>query len=288
MFTADQYQLLDFGAGRKLERFGDMIVDRPSPAAHDDIVGDPARWTEATARYGLLRGGGGEWLGDTPEWSIRHDDVVLTMRHGASGNVGVFPEQANNWDWVSHRVGQASEKRAGSAPRVLNLFAYTGGATLAAATAGAEVTHVDASAPTVAWAKQNAAASDLDGLPIRWIVDDAIAFVAREARRGSVYDGIIADPPTYGHGPKGKAFKFNRDLGALIEGCARILDVAGSTPRFLLFSCHAPGFDVDDATSTIAAVLPDGGEVTGADLCLEAADGRTLPAGVCARWTSAL
>ena len=148
------------------------------------------------------------------------------MQLGASGNVGLFPEQAGNWDWIANQVSQCHSSLPSGRPRVLNLFAYTGGASLAAAIAGAEVTHVDSSGPTVAWAKRNAEASGLADLPIRWLVEDAMKFMERECRRGNYYDGVIADPPTYGHGPNGQPFKFKQHLGSLLELCGELLGVS--------------------------------------------------------------
>lgn len=301
MFSPDQYELLDFGDGRKLERFGAEVLDRPSPAAEGLEVGDPALWADASTRFEIERGakgqrGKGHWNpGDLSSsdgampWSIRHGDSRLVMGLNASGNVGIFPEQAENWDWIAHQVRQSQEGLPSRRPRVLNLFAYTGAASLAAAAAGAEVVHVDSSGPTVAAAKNNAEASDMSDLPIRWIVEDAIKFAARESRRGNRYDGIIADPPTYGHGPKGKAFKFGQHVGELMELCAALLGERGESDRFLLFSCHAPGFGPDDAVSTVLRVLPASAHthVTGRPLTLQTADGRKLSAGVCARWSEA-
>lgn len=296
MFAPDQYRLLDFGAGRKLERFGPEVLDRPSPAAERTAVADPKLWGSATARFDLADGGNGRWedsglqpsLDDADPWSVAHGDARLVMQLNTAGNVGVFPEQASNWDWIGEQVRQCKNALDGRAPRVLNLFAYTGGATLAAAAAGAEVTHVDSSGPTVAWAKRNAEVSNLSDLPVRWLVDDAIKFTARERRRENFYDGIILDPPTYGKGPKGQPFKFRQHVGELMEHVGELLGGSEAGHRFLLFSCHAPGFGTKDATSAIASVLwgPGAGRLTSRPLVLESADGRELAAGVSARWSS--
>jgi 23S rRNA (cytosine1962-C5)-methyltransferase len=314
VFDPSQYDLVDFGAGRKLERFGTELLDRPSPAADGIAIADSGLWGRASARFDLAQSGKGQWSEGAPRTSpvgageapgsVCHGDIRLLMQFGASGNVGLFPEQAGNWDWIADQVSQCRNSLASGRPRVLNLFAYTGGASLAAAIAGAEVTHVDSSGPTVAWAKRNAEASGLADLPIRWLVEDAMKFVARECRRGNYYDGIIADPPTYGHGPNGRPFKFTQHLGALMELCAELLGVsvaapsdtdtpaelavnpAGPSGRFLLFSCHAPGFGPTEAALTVSSVLPDsdGARVTVRPLVLESTDGRKLNAGVAARW----
>lgn len=297
MFEPSQYELLDFGVGRKLERFGGEVLDRPSPAAEGIALENPGLWTSATARFSLEGGGKGQWSEhETTEgasWLVAHGDARLLMQQSASGNVGLFPEQASNWDWIAGRVSECRNNLTDRLPRVLNLFAYTGGASLAAALAGAEVTHVDSSGPTVAWAKRNAEESGAIDLPIRWLVEDAMKFVARECRRGNRYDGIIADPPTYGHGPKGKPFKFAQHVDELMELCGELLDDVDGSRRFLVFSCHTPGFDADDAAAAVTRVLGTsndaparGGRVTSKPLTLDTRDGRRLSAGVSARWAS--
>lgn len=304
VFAPNQYELLDFGTGRKLERFGHEVLDRPSPAAVGTDIVDPELWSTATARFDLAASGKGKGKGewdnaglaassDEEPWSVRHGDSRLIMGLNAAGNVGVFPEQADNWDWIAEQVRHIQNDLLDRRPRVLNLFAYTGGASLAAAAAGAEVAHVDSSGPTVAWAKKNAAASEMGDLPIRWLVEDAIKFAARECRRGNYYDGVIADPPTYGHGPKGKAFKFDQHVSELLELCAEMLgaELLGGrveSSKFLLFSCHAPSFDQEDAVSGVSRVLPnaDRTQLTGRPLVLQTRDGRQLPAGVSARWST--
>ncbi len=296
VFTRDQYELLDFGDGRKLERFGSEVLDRPSPAAAGVSIAAPGVWGTTTARFELEKGGRGQWdndglqaSGEDGAWSVSHGDTRLLLQLNPSGNVGIFPEQAPNWDWIADRVRSDTET-LGRAPKVLNLFAYTGGASLAAAIAGAEVTHVDSSGPTVAWAKRNAGASGAADLPVRWLVEDAMKFVARECRRGNRYDGIIADPPTYGHGPKGKPFKFTQHLDSLIEMCGELLNPGDSPAGFLLFSCHSPGFGERDAIETVSGVLPSGqdAQIEGLSLGLNCSDGRQLYAGVAARWSSQL
>lgn len=300
MFDPDQYQLLDFGDGRKLERFGDAVLDRTSPAAADASVIHSELWSNATARFELVKGSKGEWVGDVSRLSAddadRHGEPCV-VNHGGSrlivgvngaGNVGLFPEQAGNWDWIVEQVSLCQQALPARAPRVLNLFAYTGGATLAAASAGAEVAHIDSSGPTVQWAKRNAATSGMDDLPIRWLVDDAMKFAAREIKRGNFYDGVIADPPTYGHGPKGKAFKFQQHVDDLMQLCGRL--VSGYEPghRFMLFSCHAPGFGRDEAQDVLGEVVPNTphGQLNSGPLLLESSDGRNLAAGVFARWSA--
>ena len=317
MFEATEYELIDFGNGRKLERFGAALVDRPSPAATSFSPAEPDRWSEATARFGTARHDSArhdsarssddarnQWHGraesaaaiepDEQPWAVRHGATRFLLRRSESGNVGLFPEQAANWDWIADQVASAREVLS-SPPRVLNLFAYTGGASLAAAAVGAEVVHVDSSAPTVTWARQNAEASGLTEAPVRWLVEDAVKFVQREAKRGNRYHGIIADPPTYGHGPKGKAFKIEDQLPRLMAMCGELLalSVAGTSPGFLVFSCHAPGFGPTRAANTLSDALASSADAAGSGsvealrLMLRTRDGRELPAGVGARWSTA-
>lgn len=247
MFDINQYCLLDFGDGRKLERFGPIVLDRPSPAAVDASKADPKQWETATARFiaagdataGCGQRGHWEPRAALPDrWTIEHPPLKFELRPTEFGHVGVFPEQTENWDWIARQLSRFATRSAGSPrPRVLNLFAYTGGSTLAAAAAGAEVVHIDASKSTIAWARCNAELSGLSAAPIRWIVEDARRFVAREQKRGNCYHGIILDPPSYGHGAKGKSWQLERDLPGLLRGCVTLLTEDG----FLLLSCHSSG-----------------------------------------------
>ena len=205
MFSPDQYELLDLGSGRKLERFGDFVLDRPSPAAEGYRPSDPRLWVTAAARYQRTTGERGRWTkrDELPDaWTITYHDTKLTIKLTPFGHVGLFAEQQENWRWIDEQCRQFKQP-----PRVLNLFAYTGGSTLAAAHAGAEVVHIDAAKNVVHWARQNAELSGLVNAPIRWIAEDASKFVEREVRRGNRYQGIILDPPSYGHGPKGERWK---------------------------------------------------------------------------------
>jgi 23S rRNA (cytosine1962-C5)-methyltransferase len=281
MFRADQYDLLDFGQGRKLERFGALVVDRPAPVATGLAVGDSALWTAVDARFTPRDLTSGGWVLHEPvptRWCVHHGACTLQLKPSYSGAIGVFPEQAENWDWIEQQV-----RGAGGAVKVLNLFAYTGGSTLAAAGAGASVVHVDAARPVVNWARRNAELSHLRDAPIRWIVEDARKFVDRELRRGHHYDAVILDPPTYGHGPQAEPWVVVKHLGDLLSACRRL------TRRqrvFMLLTCHAPAFSPAD----LAALLTDPDAQDGArdvearQLTLAARDGRLLPSGVVARW----
>ncbi|HEX7448206.1 MAG TPA: class I SAM-dependent methyltransferase [Pirellulales bacterium] len=284
MLNADQYELLDFGRGRKLERFGERIVDRPSPAAERMLEATPDLWRQATARYERTSGDQGAWrsaataagknLPPPRDWIIRHGPLTLDLRLTEFGHVGLFPEQADNWTWIAQQVGGSP------APlRVLNLFAYTGAATLAAAAAGAEVTHVDASRATVAWARRNAELSGMTDRPIRWIVEDAPTFVRRELKRGRSYHAVILDPPSYGHGPKGEAWKLAEQLPGLLADCANL---TADDRRFLLLTCHTPGF-APPALGRLLNQALGGGAIETADLYLSTSPGRQLPCGAMAR-----
>lgn len=284
MFARDQYELIDFGEGRKLERFGGVLVDRPCPAAEGLARSDSTGWADADARYGRAAGSEGAWHTERPipePWSVGHDSQRLLLKPTPFGHVGVFPEQSPHWDWIADRVRRAG--RAGSAVKVLNLFAYTGGSTLAAAAAGAEVVHVDAAKNVVAWARHNAELSGLADAPIRWIVEDAATFVRREVKRKNQYDAVILDPPSYGHGPKGEAWKIETDLMTLLEGCR---ELTKQSRAFMLLTCHSPTFGPAELEAALAeAVFGHCGAGAAADeMTLDTADGRKLPSGVVARW----
>lgn len=291
MFETEQYELIDFGNGRKLERFGSVILDRPCPASEGVEPVDPAAWESAVASYHRKKGDDGEWVEadelSESDWRIAHRATRFTLRPTAFGHVGVFPEQATNWSWIARQVKRCVQSMGGEEsvekPRVLNLFAYTGGSTLAAAAAGAEVVHVDASKSTVAWARQNAEASGLADAPIRWIVEDATKFVEREIKRGNQYHGVILDPPSYGHGPKGQPWKINQHLIPLLQGCA---ELTRDSRQFILLTCHAPDFGAAEAEASLAQAV-FGSCSAGAmakPLDLKTRSGRKLNAGVVARW----
>jgi 23S rRNA (cytosine1962-C5)-methyltransferase len=279
MFAPEDYQLLDFGQGRKLERFGAVVLDRPAPAATGPVQ-DSERWATAAARYERTTADRGVWrsvvaASQLPSrWNIRHGGTLLELKLTPFGHLGVFPEQAGNWDWTAERVAAA-----GGGIRVLNLFAYTGASTLAAAGAGAEVVHVDAARNIVAWARRNAELSGLGGAPVRWICDDAVTFVRRELKRGNAYRAVILDPPSYGHGAKGEIWKLAEHLPSLLADCARL---TASDRSFVLLSCHTPGFGPE----TLAAMLADafdGENIESAEMRLTTPSVRALVSGAMAR-----
>jgi 23S rRNA (cytosine1962-C5)-methyltransferase len=265
-------ELIDCGDGRRLERFGSRTVDRPAPSAAWIRRLPPADWRAPDlqwARGGWVRGAA------LDPWTVRVGGLTLECRPAAGGQVGVFPEHASTWAWLDKAVSGATE-RLGRPPVVLSLFGYTGGATLACAKAGATLVHVDASKPAVAWARRNAELSGLAGAPIRWLVDDARAFVRRERRRGRHYDGLVLDPPTYGHGAG--AWHIETDLEPLLADLAAI---AGPRPSFALLSAHTSGFDGERLGALVREHL--GIAATGDDLAIRSRAGSLLPLGAWAR-----
>jgi len=281
MFEPEQYELVDFGDARKLERFGPYVLDRPCPAAEDLRKSDPECWQSAVARYERGAAERGRWTkkrGVPKEWPVVHGAFQLNLKLTPFGHVGVFAEQAASWDWIAKQAVRAARPL-----RVLNLFAYTGGSTLAAAAAGCEVTHVDAAKNVVTWARSNAEMSGLHDAPIRWIAEDAPRFVQRELRRGNGYDAVILDPPSYGHGPKGEVWKVGNGLFPLLKACGQLTE---GRRAFILLSCHSPGF----GPAELEALLADAifghcqGGVVARPLSLRSADGSDLPCGAVARW----
>jgi 23S rRNA (cytosine1962-C5)-methyltransferase len=272
MFSRDQYELLDFGDGRKLERFGDSIVDRPAPAAEGLRRGDPSLWAEADHVYDREAARWRSRADAKQTWSILHEQRVFHLSCTDAGQVGVFPEQAVNWDWLAETIVPPL--------KILNLFAYTGGSTLACAAAGADVVHIDAAQNSVQWARRNAEASSLADRPIRWIAEDAVKFVERELRRGNRYDAVILDPPSYGHGPKGEVWKLADNLLPLLERIARLTQ---GRRKFILLSCHTPQFEAEILAALLRQTM-GAGDISAGELSLATTGGRRLPSGHFARW----
>jgi 23S rRNA (cytosine1962-C5)-methyltransferase len=280
MFSASDYQLVDFGGGRKLERFGAYLVDRPAPSAVGNSKLGPDKWAQAAASFDRVAGTERRWTiaSQIPhDWTVRWRQLQLELKLTDFGHLGLFPEHAGSWAWLADQVAAARRPL-----KVLNLFAYTGGATLAMASAGAQVVHVDSARPVVAWARRNAERSGLSQAPIRWIVEDAPKFVRRELARGNRYDAVVLDPPSYGHGPKGEPWKFEADLAALVHDCFRL---GPDGLRFLLLSSHTAGFSSRQAQDLF---LTSGaaGRVAVEPVELSSTDGRRLSYGIAARWQS--
>lgn len=283
MWLADNwkdYEVIDCSKGEKLERWGDYILVRPDPQVIWDTPRKEKGWHKMNAHYPRSKKGGGEWeFFDLPQqWSIHYRNLTFQLKPFSFKHTGLFPEQAANWDWFSELI-----KKAGRPVKVLNLFAYTGGATIAAAAAGASVTHVDASKGMVTWAKENAASSGLTDAPIRWIVDDCVKFVEREIRRGNHYDAIIMDPPSYGRGPKGEIWKIEESIHPLVKLCAQLLV---DRPLFFLINSYTTGLQPAVLSYLIGTELKRfSGKVTADEIGLPvSSNGLTLPCGASGRF----
>lgn len=280
MFSIDQYELLDFGDGRKLERFGAAIVDRPSPQAEVSRR-RPELWESVDLRYnreGTNTPDRLAWIGAPPSaWQIGHEGTRFELQPAPTGQVGVFPEQAENWDWLDQQM----DRLDGREPRVLNLFGYTGGSTLAVAAKSAETVHIDASKPVVEWGRRNAVLSQMGDCTIRWIVEDATKFVQREGRRDRTYHGIVLDPPSFGRGPNGENWQLSSSLPDLLALCEPLLLPVG----FLLVTCHTTGFAADDLHRIVAQQFRGRpGTLHSTALQLTTAAGESLASGFSVRW----
>lgn len=286
----DDYALLDFGHGRKLERYGRIVVDRPEPQAMGAPRLPEKRWLSADAVFtgNDEDDGPGRWRlnRDLPDtWPMRFHDVHFLGRFMSFRHVGVFPEQAAHWQWMAERV--AARQAAGGKPmRILNLFGYTGLASLVPAAAGAEVTHIDASKKAIGWARENQAMSGLDHLPVRWICEDAVKFVAREVKRGNRYDGILLDPPKYGRGPKGEVWDLYESLPALMPMIEEILSPEAD---FLVLTAYAIRASFLSLHELMAETLSRrGGVLASGELVLREEGGsRALSTSLYSRWSAA-
>jgi 23S rRNA (cytosine1962-C5)-methyltransferase len=281
----EDYALLDSGAGRKLERFGQIIVDRPEPQALWSPHLARAKWDEAHAVFaGEDDEDKGRWRIDKPvpeSWPVRVRGVTMLCRLSGFRHMGLFPEQLPHWEWMLARLAECRDKR----PRVLNLFAYTGAASLLAAAAGAHVTHVDASKKAIAWAKENQAASKLEEAPVRWILDDAQKFVAREVRRGKSYDLILIDPPKFGRGPDGEVWDLFTSLPPLMKDCANLLAPARSALVLTAYAIRASTLAFDQLVREVLAAR--GGTFESGELAIrEDKSERVVPTSLFTRWST--
>ena len=286
MWLADNwkdYEVLDTSNGEKLERWGNYLLVRPDPQVVWNTPHTNPGWKKKNGHYHRSSKGGGEWefFSLPQQWSIHYGKLTFQLKPFSFKHTGLFPEQAANWDWFSNLIQNANRPI-----KVLNLFAYTGGATLAAAAAGASVTHVDASKGMVAWAKENAASSGLSDAPIRWIVDYCQKFVEREIRRVNHYDAIIMDPPSYGRGPKGEIWKIEDAIHPLVSLCSQLLS---DKPLFFLINSYTTGFAASVLTYLLGleVVSKFGGHVVSDEIGLPVTQsGLVLPCGSSGRWTS--
>ena len=288
MWIADQwkdYEVIDTCAGEKCERWGNYILVSPDPQVIWDTGHNNPAWKQKNGHYHRSNKGGGEWeFRNLPkEWSIKYRDLTFNLKPFSFKHTGLFPEQAVNWDWCAEKIRTAIKEK-GRSLKVLNLFAYTGGATISAAAAGASVTHVDASKGMVTWAKENAVSSGLSDAPIRWLVDDCVKFVEREIRGGNTYDGIIRDRPSYGRGPKGEIWKIEDSIYPFIQLTAKLLS---KDSVFFLINSYTTGLQPAVLSYMMnTTIVPQfGGRVEAEEIGLPVTEsGLILPCGASGRW----
>ena len=275
-----EYELLDASGGERLERWGDIILIRPDPQVLWNTPKKHPAWKNAHARYHRSQSGGGHWemYKDIPDvWQIHYGNLVFNLKPMGFKHTGIFPEQAVNWDWMSKTIQKENRPI-----KVLNLFGYTGAATLACVQAGAHVTHVDASKGMVQWGKENAVESGLSDRPMRWLVDDCLKFVLREQRRGNTYDGILMDPPSYGRGPNGEIWKLEDQIYPFMEECLKLLS---DDPLFVLVNSYTTGLSPSVMKYIMGTLLPKG-KLSAEEIGLPVtASGMVLPCGASAIWT---
>ena len=277
------YEILDMADGQKLERWGNVILSRPDPQIVWKDKSFPEKWQQMNATYHRSKTGGGAWeyKKQMPkEWQIKYKDLIFNIKPMGFKHTGLFPEQAVNWDWMIDKIKNAKREI-----KVLNLFAYTGGATVACLSAGASCTHVDSSKGMVAWAKENVISSGLQEKSVRYIIDDVVKFVNREIRRGNKYDAIIMDPPSYGRGANGEVWQFENNIYDLVELCSNVLS---DDPLFILINSYTTGI-----SSTVLANILNltinkkyKGHVESGEIGLPMTDSKLiLPCGIYGRWT---
>jgi 23S rRNA (cytosine1962-C5)-methyltransferase len=281
------YILLDSGNEQKLERIGPYTLVRPSPQAVWRPRLPEHEWQRVDGVYVRSSDGGGSWQWRrkiSREFDILFNNLSFRIKLTNFGHMGLFPEQADNWEWLRGKIRTRMRKTNDRNLHVLNLFAYTGGSSLAASQAGAHVVHVDAAKGVVDWARKNAELCALQERPIRWLVDDALKFLKREERRGNRYQGIILDPPSFGRGPQGEVFKIEEDLMPLLDACGALL---APDALFVLYSCHTPGFTPIVLENQLADIVnPRGGALESGEMIITDTAGRRLPSGTYVRWSA--
>ena len=276
------YEILDMANGEKLERWGNVILIRPDPQIIWKNKSFPEKWNKANARYNRSSSGGGAWKYNSkmPEnWQIKYKDLVFNIKPMGFKHTGLFPEQAVNWDWMISKIQNAKREI-----KVLNLFAYTGGATVACSYAGASVCHVDSSKGMTTWAKENIVSSGLKDKPVRFIVDDVVKFVNREIRRGNKYDGIIMDPPSYGRGTNGEVWKFEDNISDLVELCSKVLS---DKPLFFLINSYTTGISSTVLENILRLNIKKDGKFSHGEIGLPMTNSKLiLPCGIYGKWES--
>jgi 23S rRNA (cytosine1962-C5)-methyltransferase len=278
----EDYALIDSGDGNRLERFGDIILVRPDP----QVIWKPklalSEWNKADAIFERTSAEKGQWKSNKKlleKWQMQYKTIKWWCKLALFKHTGVFPEQVLQWDWISSVILNAVKNPS---PNILNLFGYTGIASLVAAEAGAKVTHIDASYPTIGWGRDNQKLSGLEQKPIRWILDDAIKFCEREVRRGVKYDGILMDPPIFGHGPNGETWEFNKSFPKLMEVCSQLLS---DKPLFFLVNAYAISASAIMLENVLRDYIKVPGEFESGELVLVEKSGRQLSTGIFARWS---
>ncbi|MCL2859892.1 MAG: class I SAM-dependent methyltransferase [Oscillospiraceae bacterium] len=276
------YEILDMANGEKLERWGDIILIRPDPQIIWSEKSFPNKWKEAHAKYNRSKTGGGSWEVKKKideSWVIKYDKLVFNVKPMGFKHTGLFPEQAVNWDWMINKISNSKKQI-----KVLNLFAYTGAASVACLAAGASVCHVDSSKGMVTWAKENVQSSGLQDKPIRFIVDDVQKFLDREIRRGNKYDAIIMDPPSYGRGTNGEVWKFESNIEELVEKSIKVLT---DKPLFLLINSYTTGISSVVLENILKMKMKNIGKISSGELGLPMSNSNLiLPCGIYARWES--
>ena len=274
------YEILDMANGEKLEKWKDVILVRPDPQIIWKSKSFPEGWKNANARYIRSSTGGGNWDFNKKvpaNWQVKYKELIFNIKPMGFKHTGLFPEQAVNWDWMINKIQHANRDI-----KVLNLFAYTGGATVACSYAGASVCHVDSSKGMVTWAKENITSSGLQNNPVRYIIDDVVKFVSREIRRGNKYDAIIMDPPSYGRGTNGEVWKFEENISDLVELCTKVLS---DRPLFFLINSYTTGISSTVLENILRLNIKAKGKLSSGELGLPMKDSNlVLPCGIFSRW----
>lgn len=283
----EEYELIDSGKGEKLERYGSCILNRPDPEALWEKTEKDSVWEKADLKF-IREGNKTKWIiknGTPKSWNIKYGDYTFSIRPTSFKHIGLFPEQLSNWEWmekliINYKLVINNEEQK---PKILNLFAYTGGATMACAKAGAEVCHVDGSKIAVEWARENAKLSSLEDAPIRWIVDDVSSFLKREIKRGRKYDAIVMDPPSFGHGPKDELWKIEEGFLELMKLCK---DVLSDKPLFFLINGYTAGYSPLTYENNLKDIVKiHNGKIESGELVIrEKSSDKLLPCGIFARW----